>query len=354
MLQPTGHPGAGEVAVDADRPVVDPVLHVAPGGFGRGHGGPHPPSRGQRRRGRAGARRRRGRDRGRRSPRAPRRSPAPWRAGAWPSMCSGRSYQVDTAQPMVLASDSGVQVVEHEAGAAAGRLVVVARRCRPGRRSRARPAACRSAGCTSGSGRTARSATASGRSRRPPRCGGRGRCRSGARRGSDRRGARRPRRRSARRRGRRCRAARSARPSSGCASSACASTSNPFCGVSRPTMPNSGTSGRTAQAGLLLQRRLARRLAGQVARVEVRRQVRVGRRVPLVGVDAVQDADQIAAAPREHAVEAAAVGAGLDLARVGRADRRQQRAVVERAPWSGSSRRSARARAGCSARGRGR
>ena len=70
------------------------------------------------------------------------------------------------------------EVVEHEAGAAAGRLVVVARRCRRGRRSRARSAACRSAGCTSGSGRTARSATASGRSRRRPRCGGRGRCRS--------------------------------------------------------------------------------------------------------------------------------------------------------------------------------
>ena len=72
--------------------------------------------------------------------------------------------------------------------------------------------------------------------------------------------------------------------------------------------------GANREASLFLQRRLAGRLAGHLLGVELFRQVLVGGRVPLVDVDAVQDADQVAAARAEHAVEAAAVGAGLDLA----------------------------------------
>ena len=64
--------------------------------------------------------------------------------------------------------------------------------------------------------------------------------------------------------------------------------------------------GAHGEAGLLLQRRLACGLAGHLRRRERLRQVLVGGRVPLVGVDAVQDADQIAAAGAQDAVEAVA------------------------------------------------
>ena len=78
-----------------------------------------------RRRARAGAAWRRGRAARTRARRAPTRSPARIARRRSRSMCPGRSYHVDTAQPTVSARLSGVQVVEHEAGAVAGALVVV-------------------------------------------------------------------------------------------------------------------------------------------------------------------------------------------------------------------------------------
>ena len=96
----------------------------------------------------------------------------------------------------------------------------------------------------------------------------------------------------------------------------------PFLGRQPADDAEQGDVGARRQAGLLLQRRLAGRLAGEIADVEVGGQVLVGGGVPLVGVDAVQDADEVAVAPGEDAVQAVAVAARLDLARVGRADRR--------------------------------
>jgi hypothetical protein len=61
--------------------------------------------------------------------------------------------------------------------------------------------------------------------------------------------------------------------------------------------------------------------------VEHLRQGAVDGRVPLLDVDAVQDAAQVAAAPRQHPVQAEAEGRGLDLPRVGGAHRRQHGAV---------------------------
>src|SRR5579862_7857918 len=73
---------------------------------------------------------------------------------------------------------------------------------------------------------------------------------------------------------------------------------------------------------LVLQRRLAARLAGEIACVVVGGQKWVGRGVPLLVVDPVQDPPQARAPRAEHPVEAFAELGSLDLARVARAHRR--------------------------------
>ena len=165
-----------------------------------------------------------------------------------------------------------------------------ARRCRRGRRSRARSAPCRSAGCTSASARRARSATASGTCRRPPRSCARARCRT----------------RNAPRSGRgRARPARGSRPGSSgspvpsttmrigrCSRSYQAPTtmSKPFWWTSREVTPTTGRSGSAGRPNVrsrsALQAALPDRSSGAVAL----RDVRVVARVPLLVVDAVQDA----------------------------------------------------------------
>ena len=80
----------------------------------------------------------------------------------------------------------------------------------------------------------------------------------------------------------------------------------------------------------MLQGRLAGRLAREVVGAEVGRQVGIGGRVPLVGVDAVEDAHQVAAALAQHAVQAAPEGRCLDLLGVGGADGGEEGGVAQR------------------------
>ena len=191
------------------------------------------------------------------------------------------------------------QVLEDEAGPVAGRLVVVLHGVDQAAGARARWAASRSAGCTSGSARRARSATAS-RKKSPPA------------------------------------SIRCARPSSkpmkarnlsprwdASAAKKCSASGSPDAEQDdlqipdRATCPARGparrtpsatsgarsrrTAGRRACTGrpdLALQRGLARGLAGQVARSKGAGKMGIGGGIPLLEVDAVQDAAQVALAQR--------------------------------------------------------
>jgi hypothetical protein len=83
------------------------------------------------------------------------------------------------------------------------------------------------------------------------------------------------------------------------------------------------------QPRLALERRLALGLAPERVGREVRREVRVGRGIPRLHVDAVQDPEEIGVPRVEDPVEAAAVGGGLDLAGIGGAHGREHGGVVE-------------------------
>ena len=111
--------------------------------------------------------------------------------------------------------------------------------------------------------------------------------------------------------------------------------SKPFCGVSRETIPTTGAAVRSSKPDLAQQRPLAVPLAGEVGRRIVIEEVGIGRRVPVVVVDAVDDPDQPVGAGAQQAVEPEAVLRGLDLAGEGAADRRQ-RVGLEEARCSGS------------------
>ena len=74
---------------------------------------------------------------------------------------------------------------------------------------------------------------------------------------------------------------------------------------------------------LFEQRLLVALLAGDRLDVVVRRDVRVGGRVPFIRVDTIEDAPQVAGAVSQDAVEALPVGRRLNLLRVRRADRRE-------------------------------
>ncbi len=78
-------------------------------------------------------------------------------------------------------------------------------------------------------------------------------------------------------------------------------------------------------------RRLGVALAGQIAGVERRGQERIARRIPFVGVDAVQNADQVRGAGAQDAVEPEAERRRLNLLGVAPADGRDRPRVVDAA-----------------------
>src|SRR5207244_2288394 len=79
------------------------------------------------------------------------------------------------------------------------------------------------------------------------------------------------------------------------------------------------------EAAFLEQRRLDPLLALGPIAIEVLGQEPVARRIPRDVVDAVEDSAQVGTAARQHALEAEAeLAAALDLARIARADGREQ------------------------------
>ena len=74
----------------------------------------------------------------------------------------------------------------------------------------------------------------------------------------------------------------------------------------------------------LEQRALRLPLPLEPLHIERRRQKRIVRRVPLVDVDAVENADQRIGSRSHHAVEAIAVLGTLNFIRIGRTDRRHR------------------------------
>ena len=105
----------------------------------------------------------------------------------------------------------------------------------------------------------------------------------------------------------------------------------PFCCVSRRdhgeqrhVVAHRAGRARACSARLLPALRHERR--APVAR----REVRIGRRIPGVGVDAVEDAVEVGRAVGEQPLQAHAERLALDLARVGRADGGDRVGVVER------------------------
>ena len=236
------------------------------------------------------------------------------------------SRQAATRAPHRRRQRRGLGALEQKSG------FPVQRWCRPARRWRAPPAACRSAGCTSGSGRRARSATASGTGRRPPRSGARAprRSRSPPPRGPGWRAASRG-KRALELRVRPCPATASCAGSAASSAIAAAMRSTPFWCVRRPTKPSSGMPRVDLQVQPPLQRLLVERfLLRATKRRSVAARCASRGRIPVRGVDAVQDAGQRAAPLPQQAVQPAAELLGLDLARIGRADR-GERAGVDQA-----------------------
>ena len=93
--------------------------------------------------------------------------------------------------------------------------------------------------------------------------------------------------------------------------------SKPFWCTSREMMPMSGHVRLGGEAELLEQGPLARRLPRLLGLVEGGGDVGIVPRVPLLVVDAVQDAHEIVGAGPHHAFEPLAELRGLDLAGVG-------------------------------------
>ena len=204
-----------------------------------------------------------------------------------------------SARSTAQTSASGRVVAELEAGRRVRRLVRRRRPCRSGRRWRGRSGPCRSAGCTSGSARRARTTTASGTCRLPAsmRCASRSSkpiraaTRSGCRAGQLPPQVLAPAVAAAEHHPGRVERHQSIAPRR-------ATRSQPFWCVSRVTMPISGraiaasSSGRPAASS---SARFTTAFRSSVPRVEVRRQVPIGRGIPRLGVDAVEDADEIRA-----------------------------------------------------------
>ena len=95
----------------------------------------------------------------------------------------------------------------------------------------------------------------------------------------------------------------------------------PFCQVSRLTTQKQRAVVVLEAEALLDRARGWRARRFSVLRRSSWRRARVGRRVPDVGVDAVDDAVQIGRARADQAVEAHAEFRRADLLRIGRADR---------------------------------
>ena len=113
--------------------------------------------------------------------------------------------------------------------------------------------------------------------------------------------------------------------------------SKPFCSTMREIIPISGrdisgSPGRVDRQTIRRQHRLLRgALPGEIiGRVRLG-DVRVACGIPSFGIDAVEDADQIAGAPSQDALESEAELRRLNLARVGRAHRRDEIGVVDAA-----------------------
>ena len=82
--------------------------------------------------------------------------------------------------------------------------------------------------------------------------------------------------------------------------------SRPFCQSSRVTIATSGTSSRCGRPARACSARLLAGAAVERVGVEVGGQVPVGRRVPDVVIEAVEDAVDVEVAVAQQAVEAAA------------------------------------------------
>ena len=87
--------------------------------------------------------------------------------------------------------------------------------------------------------------------------------------------------------------------------------------------------GAHLEAHFRLQRGLVRGLVFQPARAVMLDQVAVVRRVPVAGVDAVEDAGEVRRAMSQQAGHAHAFGIGLDLAGVGRAHRADRGGMLQ-------------------------